>query len=239
MSLFNKIFADVHAMCVKCEHFKESAPQSGLWYCNKGVSALWVAMNGKVCEKFSPIVEEKKVEEVPPIIDASFLFAVFGTNKQKCLFYAPLLNEYLREYEIVTENRVCAFLATIGVESGRLRYLEELASGAAYEGRKDLGNMHKGDGERYKGRGLIQITGRTNYKRVSEAFGVDFIGSPELLKEIPYCVSSSCWWWYDSGLNALADKEDLRGIRKRVNGGYNGYDDFVKLYKKCKQLWKK
>lgn len=120
--------------------------------------------------------------------------------------YLPYLNKYMGEYEINSSVRVAAFLAQIGHESAQLRYVEEIASGAAYEGRKDLGNTQKGDGVKYKGRGLIQITGRANYQEISKAFGIDFISNPELLSTPEYAVKSACWWWYNKKLNTLADK---------------------------------
>lgn len=119
--------------------------------------------------------------------------------------YLPFLNQYMSEFGINNTDRVAAFLAQIGHESAELRYAEEIASGAAYEGRKDLGNTFAGDGKRFKGRGLIQITGRSNYAQISKAFGVDFINNPQLLATPEYAVKSACWWWYNRKLNEKAD----------------------------------
>lgn len=119
--------------------------------------------------------------------------------------YLPFLNQYMEEYEINNEDRLAAFLAQIGHESAELRYVEEIASGSAYEGRKDLGNIQPGDGRKFKGRGLIQITGRSNYEQISKAFGVDFIATPELLATPEYAVKSACWWWKNRKLNEKAD----------------------------------
>ena len=120
--------------------------------------------------------------------------------------YLPYLNKYMEEYEINNADRIAAFLAQIGHESVQLNYSEEIASGSAYEGRKNLGNIYPGDGKKYKGRGLIQITGRANYQQISDAFGIDFISHPELLATPEYAVKSACWWWYNRKLNTLADK---------------------------------
>ena len=152
--------------------------------------------------------------------------------------YLPYLNLYMLEYEINTPNRICMFLAQIGHESGQLRYCEEIASGVAYEGRKDLGNIYTGDGKKYKGRGLIQITGRSNYKQLSDAWGVDFINNPELLASPEYAVKSACWWWGNRKLNDIADKGDeasFKRITKIINGGYNGYADRVNIWNRCKK----
>lgn len=147
--------------------------------------------------------------------------------------YTPLLNKWMPYYSIKTKKRQAAFLAQILHESGCFRYTEEIASGKKYEGRKDLGNTEKGDGERYKGCGCIMITGRSNYAAVSKGLGVDFVAHPELLKEPRYAVQSACWWWTTHGLNALADNGDFQGITKKINGGYNGYLDRKMYYNRA------
>lgn len=125
-----------------------------------------------------------------------------STEKNR-LKYIDWLNHFMPIYKIDTEKRVAAFIAQIGHESGYLRYSEEIASGKAYEGRKDLGNVQAGDGVRYKGRGLIQITGRFNYEELSKDLGEDFIKHPELLSTPKYAVQSACWFWNKNKLNDL------------------------------------
>lgn len=154
-------------------------------------------------------------------------------NRQKFL---PHFNEYLPKYGIASKKAVAAFFAQVGHESGQGRYVEELASGEAYEYRKDLGNVKAGDGRRFKGRGLIQITGRTNYAQISKTFGTDFITMPVLLSQPEWAVRSACWWWANRKLTAIADNAPLgdeaafRRITKTINGGYNGWADRWKLY---------
>lgn len=152
--------------------------------------------------------------------------------------YTPLLNKYMGRYGINTQARKAAFLATILHESGSLTYTEEIASGIAYEGRKDLGNSEAGDGKKFKGRGLIQITGRHNYSIASAALGIDFIKNPELLSEPDNATWVSCWWWQSKGLNELADKGDFRRITRVVNGGYNGWTDRLNFYNRAKDVLK-
>jgi len=84
-----------------------------------------------------------------------------------------------------------------------LNYNKEIASGAAYEYRKDLGNIYPGDGVKFKGRGLIQITGRSNYTAAAKALGIDCINHPELLEQPEWAVKSACWWWENKGLNEI------------------------------------
>lgn len=111
------------------------------------------------------------------------------------LKYLDWFNYYLPIYEINTNERIAAFFANIAVESGNLLYSEEIASGKAYEGRKDLGNINEGDGIKFKGRGLIQITGRNNYAILSKDTGEDFVKNSELLQTPKYAVLSACWYF--------------------------------------------
>lgn len=151
--------------------------------------------------------------------------------------WLPLLNQTMQEYEINTPARIQMFLAQVGHESGQLRYVEELASGAAYEGRRDLGNTSPGDGVKYKGRGLIQITGRKNYALVSLALDQDFLGNPALLSTEENAARSAGWFWSNNKLNSYCDRGDFKGLTKRINGGYNGLEDREKLYKRAKEVF--
>lgn len=133
------------------------------------------------------------------------------------------------------------FVAQVLHESAGFVYQEEIASGAAYEGRKDLGNTQPGDGRRFKGRGLIQITGRDNYLAYGEFAGVDFISNPKLMASLPYCVSSAKWFWDSKGCEALAQpgtEEAFRAVTKRINGGYTGYSGRKQYWLKAKKLFK-
>ena len=137
------------------------------------------------------------------------------------------LNFAMQKYEINTPMRIAHFLAQIGHESGRLLFVRELASGKDYDtGRKakNLGNTPEadGDGQKYKGRGLIQITGLSNYKAVSKALCVDFVTNPELLEQPQYATLSAAWFWHSRKLNELAERDWLLRITKIINGGHNG-----------------
>lgn len=166
---------------------------------------------------------------------------------QKCLPHAKADNiqKYgakliaaMEEYNISSTQRQAAFLAQIAHESGSLRYVEEIASGEAYEGRKDLGNTEPGDGRRFKGRGLIQITGRANYKLVGQALKYDFISKPEdLEKPGPACFSAAWFWWFNR-LNRLADIDAFDKITRRINGGTNGMEDRLKHWETAKAVLK-
>lgn len=159
-------------------------------------------------------------------------------GKRAEVFHEPLLLT-LDEFEIDNALRAAAFLAQVAHESGELRYVRELASGTAYERRTDLGNTPEddGDGPRFRGRGLIQITGRTNYRDCGAALGLDLLSSPELLELPSNAARSAGWFWRSRGLNELADKGNFLLITKRINGGTNGWKDRLKYYERAKEVF--
>jgi predicted chitinase len=130
----------------------------------------------------------------------------------------PHLNAGLVEARITSKGRLACALPQLLHECGEFRYNEEVASGAAYEGRKDLGNIHVGDGKRYKGRGWIMATGLNNYTWLAQETGIDFVGHPELASLPENCAKIFARFWLKHDLNALADKDDQKGITKKVNG---------------------
>ncbi|OIQ85580.1 chitinase class I [mine drainage metagenome] len=140
------------------------------------------------------------------------------------------LNATMKEFDLLPDQRAACFLAQLAHESGSLLYVRELASGEAYEGRADLGNTQPGDGVRFKGRGLIQITGRTNYERCGQGLGVDLIAQPEQLETPLLAARSAGWFWGSHHLNELADAGDFRTLTRRINGGYNGLADRFDFY---------
>lgn len=146
------------------------------------------------------------------------------------------LNQTFEKYKINTPLRVCHFLAQVLHESGCFRFSEETASGAAYDTRTDLGNTPQidGDGEKYKGRGFIQITGTYNYRDVSTALGYNFLANPEMLEKYPYNMLSAGWYWDKKNLNRFADFDDIKTITRRVNGGLNGLDKREAWLKRAK-----
>lgn len=150
--------------------------------------------------------------------------------------FLPHLQNTFDEFEINTPQRKQMFLAQIGHESGELKWVKELASGKAYEGRLDLGNKAPGDGVRYKGRGLIQITGKHNYVLVSLALGIPCVETPELLETPENASRSAGWYWYKKNLNSLADAGRFELITRRINGGLNGYADRMKLLHRAREV---
>jgi predicted chitinase len=149
--------------------------------------------------------------------------------------FLPYINEAMKKYSINTPKRAVHFLAQLAHESGSLRYTEEIASGKAYENRKDLGNTQKGDGIKFKGRGLIQLTGRANYKSYGDYIGLDLTKYPKRVADPDLAVDVAGWFWNKNNLNNLADKDNIEGITKRINGGFNGLNDRKKHLKKAKK----
>lgn len=147
--------------------------------------------------------------------------------------YIMPLNQAMMEFAINTKLRMAAFLAQLAHESGEFRYMQELASGIKYEGRKDLGNTKTGDGVRYKGRGPIQLTGRANYRKYGELLRLpleehpDIAASPQVGFRIAGC------YWSLNGCNALADAGNMRAITKKINGGYNGLAHRMEYYNRA------
>jgi predicted chitinase len=159
-----------------------------------------------------------------------------GLPAWKAREYAPLLNAAMREGQITTRARAAAFLAQLGHESGSLRWMEELASGSAYEGRRDLGNTQPGDGRRYKGRGPIQLTGRANYRAAGNALGLALEREPTLVSRPGIGFRVAVWYWTTHGLNAYADGGDFDRITLVINGGFNGLTDRRHRYGICRAL---
>ncbi len=141
------------------------------------------------------------------------------------------LNHYMPLYGIDTPNEIASFLAQVLHESGGLKWLREIwgptAAQAKYEGRADLGNTVRGDGKKFMGRGLIQLTGRANYARMSkDMFGDDrLLQTPDLLSTAEYAVKSACIYWTWRKMDAIDDDTNIKDETKRVNGGLNGIVD--------------
>lgn len=149
--------------------------------------------------------------------------------------WASVLTQAMESGKINTRLRQAAFIAQIGHESGSLRYVKELGGTSyfmKYEGRKDLGNTQPGDGARFPGRGLIQITGRSNYGAVSQALFDDdrLLKTPELLEQPEWAAKSAAWYWTTHSLNILADADRFTDLTKAINGGTNGIGDRMSRY---------
>jgi putative chitinase len=163
-----------------------------------------------------------------------------GARIDRATTFLPFLEGAMQEFSINTPARQAAFLAQAAHESGGLHWLVELwgptASQARYDMRYDLGNVAPGDGFKYRGRGLIQLTGRANYQKAGDALGVNLIAKPELLGEPPLACRSAAWFWSTHGCNELADAGNFEAVTKKINGGLNGYAERLGLWAKAKEV---
>ena len=168
------------------------------------------------------------------------LVKIMPAAKDRAGMYCKWLNIAMAAYDIDTPARQAAFLAQVAHESGSLRYTQEIASGTAYEGRSDLGNTQPGDGVKFKGHGLLQITGRANHAACSQAL----FGDAKVLTSYPDALSSpllaclsAAWFWDSKKLNALADVGDFDRITRRINGGLNGLDQRREFWDRAKVVF--
>lgn len=189
------------------------------------------------------------------IITASELKEIIPAISEKALnTYISLLNTFMSKHHIDTPQRIGGFIAQVAHESANFAAVREYASGKEYEGRKDLGNVNPGDGEKFKGRGLIQITGRGNYKWCSESLFLDnrLLINPALLEQPDLAVESACWYWtVAKPMNAICDyPEDWTHVWGKnektytkigwmtllVNGGQNGLPERMANYERARKV---
>jgi putative chitinase len=174
-----------------------------------------------------------------------------GISDKNLRIYVPLLNAAFEKYEFNTKERICCFIAQVACESASFNYTKEIASGQAYEGRKDLGNVMPGDGVKFKGRGLIQLTGRNNYQLCSMALFRDnrLLDHPELLEEPQNALDSAFYYWFSHHLNDVCDMPDglthtwrgneysrFQWLTIKINGGLNGLTSRFGFYNKAKEI---
>ncbi|WLH08363.1 glycoside hydrolase family 19 protein [Pseudomonas lurida] len=180
------------------------------------------------------------------VISLPQLLEVMPGARLRADMFITALNAALNQYSINSLKRTAAFLAQIGHESGHFRYVRELGSDQ-YLSKYDTGTLAArlgntpeadGDGQRYRGRGLIQITGRRNYLACSQAlFGDDrLLRQPELLEQPQWACESAAWFWQSNGLNELADNDQFTTITRRINGGLNGLEDRLRLWARAKAV---
>lgn len=159
-------------------------------------------------------------------LNASRVSCAMGAPLYRAGAFVQPLSDYLPQYEINTTARIAAFLAQCGHETMGLRWLREIwgptPTQQRYEGRADLGNVKPGDGMRYLGRGLIQITGRSNYRAAGKALNLPLEEQPELLEAPAVAVQASAWYWQRHGLNPLADAGRITSISRIINTGEDG-----------------
>ena len=174
------------------------------------------------------------------------LIDIMPNARSQAGVFVSVLNAAMTRRRIDTPKRMAAFLAQIGHESGQLRYVRELGNNQ-YLSKYDTGTLAlrlgntpeaDGDGQRYRGRGLIQITGRRNYRQCSVGlFGDErLLTLPELLEQPQWAAESAAWFWEQNGLNELADRDQFNTITRRINGGLNGLQDRLEIWARARAV---
>lgn len=173
------------------------------------------------------------------ITEANIRLIMGKAQDKRIREFVESFNKYADMFGINTPLRAAHYIAQVAHETGELRWLEELASGQQYEGRRDLGNTQKDDGRRFKGRGYLQTTGRANYQKYADSryCSGDLMSHPEWLAQQPGCQKSSMYFWLTHGLNDLADRDDVRGVSRRINGGYNALSSRIEYLGKAKGVF--
>lgn len=147
---------------------------------------------------------------------------------------------HFADYGITTPLRIAHWIAQTCHESGNYRWMQEIwgptAAQRKYEGRADLGNVKPGDGKRYAGRGILQLTGRANYRTVGQRLGIDLEGNPELAADPAISVLIACDYWQSRNINPIADADDITRVTKKVNGGTNGIEDRMLRLRRAKDV---
>lgn len=179
-------------------------------------------------------------------VTQQLLETIMPNARSQAGVFISALNTAMLRFSINTPKRAAAFLAQVGHESGQLHYVRELGSDQ-YLSKYDIGTLAArlgntpaldGDGQKYRGRGLIQITGRDNYLQCSLGlFGDDrLVFVPQLLEQPQWAAESAAWFWQQNGLNELADRDQFNSITRRINGGLNGLQDRLQLWARARAV---
>jgi len=167
-------------------------------------------------------------------MDAITFQRAAGIPADRAAALAPHVTAAFAEWRITAPLHQAAWIAQCGHETLRFTRFREIwgptAAQRGYEGRKDLGNTQPGDGKRFLGRGMIQITGRDGYTAASSQLGVDLIAHPEMLEELDLAASSAGWWWTAHKCGLLLDSQGFDAVTRRINGGYNGRVERQQLF---------
>ena len=206
-----------------------AAPSTALARRDRSIQAQHPAPGAKF-DGERQIINSQTMREVAP----TFTGAQAASQAKIIAEAGAVLAATLESYDIASRLRIAHFLGQTCEELAGYRTTEEFASGREYEGRADLGNTQKGDGPRYKGRGLLQLTGRANYADYGKALGVDLVNNPTLAAQPALSLKIACEYWKRHNINADCDRDDVQAVTRKVNGGLNGLADRIALTQKAK-----
>lgn len=173
-----------------------------------------------------PVLTAEQVQEIAPKFPARWIWAL-----NQSLVSAHITRDRMPHFVAQLAHESDGFQA-IRVRDG-IEVIEEYATGEDYEGRKALGNVVAGDGRKYKGRGPIQLTGRANYRRYEDMSGIPLLRVPVLAGVPAIGFQVSALYWLDLNCNESADRGDLEGVTRLINGGLNGIDDRRRYYRRA------
>ncbi|MEC4865712.1 MAG: glycoside hydrolase family 19 protein, partial [Jaaginema sp. PMC 1078.18] len=185
----------------------------------------------------APATTSPPAVTVPQLVTPEVTASILECPVSDCQKYLPGVLAAMQKYDILDKQVLIGLLATIRVETGGFRPINEWGGEKywrRYEGRRDLGNTQSGDGVRYHGRGYVQLTGRANYRSYGQKLGVDLEGNPELALDPGVSAQVLACYFKDRGVHQAAKAGDWRRVRKLVNGGYHGWDVFSKYIERAK-----
>ncbi|NYZ65127.1 glycoside hydrolase family 19 protein [Endozoicomonas sp. SM1973] len=193
-----------------------------------------------------PQIREQDVRDFLPVLNQEMPLVEIITRLRQAHFISQLahesssfrrLEENLNYSKTALERVFGKYFPTPALAEQYQRKPEAIAN-IVYANRMGNGDEASGDGWRYRGRGLIQLTGKNNYQAASEYCGIDFIREPERIASDPACaVKAACWFWRSRFLNRYADIDDIKIVTKKINGGYHGLKDRMKYLTKAKEAF--
>ena len=189
-----------------------------------------------------PQPESLLLDRIATALEAEAAKSGVDTLLRRAHFIAQLAHESggfkrLVENLNYSAERIEVVFPKLKDRAGELARNPEALANAAYGGRKDLGNSSPGDGRRYRGRGLIQLTGRDNYREAGVALGLELVGNPNQAAEPDIAVRVALWFFESRDCNDLADRDDVEAVTRRINGGLNGLADRRRLTEAAKTIF--
>jgi predicted chitinase len=238
---------------VACMGYDDNPALRAVWIADSGFQpqGYWISFDQ--CASLIPPQGYAYAEAIPatpapadPVSLLAQAMSPTGVARDRLVALLPAVSAALRDCGCTTVGRAAMWCAQIGHESGGLRWMEEIADGSQYEGRADLGNTQPGDGRRFKGRGPIQVTGRSNYTQLSQwAHAKGLVPSPTFFVDDPGQLASDrygfvgvVWYWTAARpqINSLADAGDIEGVTRAINGGLTNIDDRRGRWDRCRAM---
>ena len=147
-----------------------------------------------------------------------------------------VVSENLNYSAVGLQRTFKKYFPTLELANAYARKPQKIAN-RVYANRMENGSEASGDGWKFRGRGFIQLTGKRNYRLCGAGLGINLLEDPDYVSRSPIgAIESALWFWTVNSLNSYADRNDLKGQTKVINGGYNGLEERIKYYEKAKQI---